>query len=82
MNTPNQTSAKAKIPPIEQLISHPSDTVVKPITGNKDIEKLQEVASNKELLPLAPMSLDDVVSGIETTQVENHLADIYEFLGK
>lgn len=80
--TPNSAqSSKTKVPPVEQLINHSSDTVVKPITGNKEIEKPQDSVYNKGDLPFAAMSLDEVVAGIETPQVENHLADIYGFLG-
>ncbi len=75
------SSNKSKIPAPDQLINHTSDTIVKPITGNKEIEKVQETVYNKELLPFAAMALDDVVFGIETPQVESHLADIYGYLG-
>jgi len=82
VNTQNtQSSTKSKIPPPEQLIHHTSDTIVKPITGNKEIEKIQETVYNRELLPFNAWALDDVVAGIETPQVESHLADIYGYLG-
>ena len=80
-NSANSTVSKAKVPPVEQLINHASDTVVKPITGNKEIEKPQEIVFNKESLPFPAMTLEEVVAGIETPQVESHLGDIYGFLG-
>ena len=75
------SSNKSKIPPPEQLIHHTSDTIVKPITGNKEIEKIQETVYNRELLPFTAWALDDIVAGIESPQVESHLADIYGYLG-
>jgi len=82
-NTANQPSStsKTKILPPEQLINHASDTIVKPITGNKEIEKVQESVFNKELLPFNAMTLDEVVARIETPQVESHIADIFGYLG-
>jgi hypothetical protein len=36
---------------IDQLLIHNSDTAVKPIIGNKDIEKAGELVYNPQLLP-------------------------------
>ena len=46
-----QKQSKVPHKPIEQLIIHNSDNQVKPIIGNKDIEKIAEVKVNPEALP-------------------------------
>lgn len=79
-STGQQSQAKAKLMPIEQLLQHNSDTSVKPITGNKEIEKPQELSFNKDALSFPALTLEEVVEGIDTPQIENHLADIYNFL--
>lgn len=82
-NQPGSTTntSSKKVPPVDQLLTHTSDTAVKPITGNKEIEKPIDSVFNKELLPFSGMNADDVVKGIDGSQVENHLADIYNYLG-
>ena len=47
-------SSKVPHKPIEQLIIHNSDNQVKPIIGNKDIEKVAEVPVHKDSLPFEP----------------------------
>ena len=73
---------KTKLVPIDQLLIHASDTSVKPISGNKEIEKIQDSSFNKDLLAFAYLSTEDVINGIDSPQIENHLADIYNYLGK
>lgn len=75
-----QNQNKSKLVPIEQLLQHNSDTSVKPITGNKEIEKPAELSYSKEALAFPAYSLEEVVEGIDTPQIENHLAEIYNFL--
>ena len=65
---------------MEQLLLHSSDTIVKPITGNRDVEKIPETTYTKEILPFQSFKLDDVVKNIETPQMQNHFSDIYAFL--
>ena len=76
----NQNQTKSKLVPIEQLLQHNSDTSVKPITGNKEIEKPQELTYTKEALSFQSYTLEEVVEGIDTPLIENHLAEIYNFL--
>ena len=40
--------AKVKVVPLEQLFTHTSDNAVKPIIGNKEIEKLSETTYLKD----------------------------------
>lgn len=46
--------------PLDQLFTHNSDNAVKPIIGNKDIEKLPEVSYNVNSLPFKSYSPEDV----------------------
>mmetsp|Transcript_5132 Transcript_5132/g.7863 ORF Transcript_5132/g.7863 Transcript_5132/m.7863 type:complete len:101 (-) Transcript_5132:2568-2870(-) len=63
---------------IEQLIIHTSDTSVKPIVGNKEIERIQEERYEEKYLKFVPWSSDEVIAKINTTQIENHLSDVYK----
>lgn len=68
--------------PIDQLLTHNSDTAVKPIIGNKEIEKgntssNEIVQYDKSALSFQPWSLDQVMALIETNQIEGHLNDLY-----
>ncbi len=78
-NPPSSASGSKKIPPVDQLLTHTSDTVVKPITGNKEIEKPIESAFTKDQLPFPALLADDVIKGVDSPQVENHLAEIYNY---
>jgi serine/threonine-protein kinase ULK4 len=80
IGTPSNANSKPKIPPVDQLLIHTSDNAVKPITGNKEIEKQHENVVNKELLPFTAIHPDDVQKGILTQQIESHLAEIYNSL--
>jgi len=62
---------------IDQLLIHNSDTAVKPIIGNKDIEKTAELVFNAQTLPFQAMSSDQVSATIETPQIEGHLHEVY-----
>ena len=53
---PQQT--KVPLKSIDQLLIHNSDTAVKPIIGNKDIEKAAEIVFNAQQLPFQAMSAD------------------------
>ena len=56
---------------------HNSDTAVKPIIGNKEIEKTGELVFNGQQLPFQPMSVDQVAATIESPSIENHLHEVY-----
>lgn len=45
-NAQNQNQSKVPLKTIDQLLIHNSDTAVKPIIGNKDIEKSGELVYN------------------------------------
>ena len=75
-----QSKEKEKIVPIEQLFFHNSDTLVKPIIGNQEIEKTPEISMHKEALPFIPYSPDDVANLMETQKIEKHFNDIHTFL--
>ena len=65
---------------MDQLINHSSDTNVKPIMGNRDIEKNTETTYVKENHGFNYYTLEEVVNGIDGTEIENHFADIYNHL--
>jgi serine/threonine-protein kinase ULK4 len=62
---------------IDQLIIHNSDTAVKPIIGNKEIEKQVEVTYNEKELTFAAWPSDAIVAKIDTPHIESHLSDVY-----
>jgi serine/threonine-protein kinase ULK4 len=47
----NSTQTKVPLKTIDQLLIHNSDTAVKPIIGNKEIEKTGELVFNPKDLP-------------------------------
>ena len=51
-------SAKVPLKTIDQLLIHNSDTAVKPIIGNKDIEKAGELVFNAQILPFEAWTSD------------------------
>jgi hypothetical protein len=73
----NPTQMKVPVKTIEQLIIHTSDTAVKPIVGNTEIERIVEQPYNKEHLQFTPWSTEQVLDNINTTQIESHLSDVY-----
>lgn len=62
---------------VEQLLIHNIDTSVKPIIGNKDIEKQNELRYSLQHLTFEPWKIDDIVEAINTHKIENHLSDVY-----
>jgi hypothetical protein len=62
---------------IEQLIIHNSDTAVKPIVGNKEIERIHDQPYNSSILKFTPWTSDEVIDKINSTQIESHLSDVY-----
>jgi hypothetical protein len=71
------TQMKVPHKTIEQLIIHNSDTAVKPIVGNKEIERIQESTYNVQHLKFVPWTSDEVLANINTTEIESHLSDVY-----
>ncbi|KRX08559.1 Protein kinase-like domain [Pseudocohnilembus persalinus] len=72
--------AKVKQVPLEQLFTHNSDNAVKPIIGNKEIEKLQDVAFNEKALPFKAFPPDEVINCVESPMIEEHFEKIYTSL--
>lgn len=56
---------------------HNSDTAVKPIIGNKDIEKTGELVFNNQTLPFEPWNSEQVAAKIESPNIESHLHEVY-----
>jgi serine/threonine-protein kinase ULK4 len=62
---------------VEQLLIHNIDTSVKPIIGNKDIEKQNELRYSLQFLTFNPWKIEDIVETINTNKIENHLSEVY-----
>lgn len=62
---------------VEQLLIHNVDTSVKPIIGNKDIERQNELRYSLQHLTFEPWKIEDIVDTINTSQIENHLSEVY-----
>lgn len=63
------------------MLIHNSDTAVKPIIGNKDIEKAGELVFNASILPFEAWTSDQVAAKIDSTQLEQHLHEVYNAMG-
>ena len=63
-NNNNQTKVPLKT--IDQLLIHNSDTAVKPIIGNKDIERHGNLEFTPSSLPFEPWSAEQVAAQIES----------------
>lgn len=50
---------------------------MKPIVGNKEIERIADEPLNPAFLSFKPWSSDEVVERINSTQIESHLSDVY-----
>lgn len=70
----------AKLVNLQELLFHSSDYTVKPIIGNRDIEKPSEVTFNPQGLGIVPWSADDVLSKCETSALGDHFHSIYTIL--
>jgi hypothetical protein len=72
-----QTAKKMCPKPLEQLMIHHSDTAVKPIIGNKDIERIVEPVYKPDYLTFSPWTPDQFEKKIETQEIENYMSEIY-----
>ena len=59
---------------------HHSDTTVKPIIGNKEIEKTQEPVFKESYLTFTPWSAEEFEQKIESQDIENYLTEIYQWI--
>ena len=65
--------SNSQLVPLEQLFTHSSDTTVKPIIGNREIERggsTHEPVVVKESLPFAFISAEEVNRAIESEHIE------------
>ena len=69
-------STESQSKSLDQLIMHPSDSTVKPIIGNTDIEKPLDLAYQSERLPFTPWRIEDVIQCAETQEFEEHIIEI------
>lgn len=72
---------EVKLVPINKLLLHKTDTAVKPIVGNRAIEKNPNITFNLKKFRFKTKLLQRVIEDIETNEIENHFADIYNYLG-
>ena len=70
----------AKLVNLHDLLFHSSDYTVKPIIGNRDIEKPIEVTYTAQGLGLLAWSSDDVLSKCESQSMSEHFHSIYNIL--
>ncbi|EAS06928.2 Serine/Threonine kinase domain protein (macronuclear) [Tetrahymena thermophila SB210] len=66
--------------PVNELFTHLSDNAVKPIIGNKEIEKTATESFKKEQLPFQCFMADEVQQGIESPSIETHFENIFNSL--
>mmetsp|Transcript_8196 Transcript_8196/g.16118 ORF Transcript_8196/g.16118 Transcript_8196/m.16118 type:complete len:1213 (+) Transcript_8196:4271-7909(+) len=81
-STAQTPSSKASIKtiPVDQLLLHNSDTTVKPIIGNKEIEKVPPVTFNPQTLHTEAWDPQQVVAKIDSPELEAHLNQVYSIL--
>lgn len=61
---------------VQRLIWHPSDAAVKPIVGNRRIERLPDPKWDPKTLPFNPLSLHDMLNS-DQKDLETFLTHIY-----
>jgi serine/threonine-protein kinase ULK4 len=83
----NSESSAAQTPksafktvPLEQLLLHNTDTTVKPIIGNREIEKVPPVTFNPHTLPTEAWDPQQVMQKIDSPELEAHLSQVYSVL--
>jgi hypothetical protein len=64
--------------PLAELIWHPSDMAVKPIVGNRRIERLPDPRYEARELPFRPLSLAEMLA-TDQRDLETFLTDIYRW---
>jgi serine/threonine-protein kinase ULK4 len=78
-NTPSSRSLY-KAPPIEEIIMHTSDNTVKPIVGNKEIDKPLELTFSTQTLGFATWSQEEILSKSDSPELEEHFHVIFSAL--
>jgi len=56
---------------------HNIDTSVKPIIGNKEIEKVYDLRYSTTHLPFTPWKVEEISAQINSSKIEAHLSDVY-----
>jgi len=72
-DTPSKTAFRPL--PLEQVIVHQSDLTVKPIVGNRDIERSESVASLGNL-PIRIWTMDEITTKCDRSEFKVHLDEI------
>ena len=83
MKKPVNSTSTTLLVPLEQLFTHSSDTAVKPIIGNREIERAgsaHEQAVIKESLPFQYIQPDEINKNIDSEYIEQHFEKIYNTL--
>jgi len=71
------------LPPLEMIILHQSDKIIKPIIGNKTIEVIPTTTFNKAKLPFQPWKLDKIREVCKNNNIklmESYLLVIYSLM--
>lgn len=74
------SKASFKAIPVDQLLLHNSDTAVKPIIGNREIEKVPVVTFNPQSMHTEAWDPQQVVQKIDSPELEAHLNQVYSIL--
>ncbi|CAI2366337.1 unnamed protein product [Moneuplotes crassus] len=80
LSSGKSNSATKKMCPksIDELMIHHSDTAVKPIIGNKDIEKIQEPVYKPDYLTFIPLKPEEFEKKIDSREIQNYMSEIYD----
>lgn len=64
--------------PLTDLINHQSDSAVKPIIGNKDVEVVESLNFNKKSLGFAYIEPEALADGIVNGNMDEELKKIFD----
>ncbi|CAI2363171.1 unnamed protein product [Moneuplotes crassus] len=62
---------------VEELLIHHSDMAVKPIIGNKDIERTQEPVYKPDYLTFIPWKPEEFEKNIDNRDIQKYMSEIY-----
>lgn len=79
INTPSSKSLQ-NAPAVNELILHSSDTTVKPIVGNKEIDKPLELSFSVQTFQFSPLTQEEVLRKGESSALEEHFQEIFTAL--
>ena len=78
--TGSHSRPSPKPPLLQEMIFHTSDFTVKPIIGNREMEKPPDLNFATQGLGLTPWSSEDILANSETVSLEEHFNEIYAAL--